>query len=310
MKARVLLILLFTSAFATNAQTALKSSHRQALAITFDDLPAHGKHPPEVSRLEIIKTFLATINRENLPPIYGFINGYRTEDEPSTLEVLQAWRAAGEPLANHTWSHADLDDTSSDQFIHNIQANQPLLRALMPNPSDDWYWFRYPYLNEGKTLEKHKEVRSWLKENHYKVAEVTLDWDDWAWNEPYTRCYAKHDNAGVKALHDSYLSTADTFIAHYRAASQRIYGRQIPFILLLHVGAFDAQMFPDLVALFRTRGFTFVTLSEAAADPAYSEDPDIAYDNGDTFIDQVAFKRGISIPHASKPAELLKSVCQ
>lgn len=116
-----------------------------------------------------------TIHREELPPIYGFVNGYRTEDEPSTIEVLKAWRAAGEPLANHTWSHADLDDTSSDQFILNIQANQPLLRALMPAPSDDWHWFRYPYLNEGKTLEKHREVRGWLKDNHYRVVEVTLD---------------------------------------------------------------------------------------------------------------------------------------
>ena len=159
-------------------------------------------------------------------------------------------------------------------------------------------------------MEKHREVRGWLKDNHYRVAEVTLDWDDWAWNEPYTRCSVKHDVAGVKALHDSYLSTADTFIHHYRDASQRVYGRQIPFILLLHVGAFDANMFPELITLFRKRGFTFVTLAAASSDPAYSEDPDVAYDNGDTLIDQVASKRGIAIPHDAKPAELLKSVCQ
>ena len=138
MKTSLLLAMALMFASVANAQTA----SLQPLAITFDDLPAHGKHPPNVSRREIIQSFLTTIHREELPTIYGFVNGYRTEDEPSTIEVLKAWRAAGEPLANHTWSHADLDDTSSDQFIHNIQANQPLLRALMPAPSDDWHWFR------------------------------------------------------------------------------------------------------------------------------------------------------------------------
>jgi hypothetical protein len=45
----------------------------------------------------------------------------------------------------------------------------------MPAPSDNWHWFRYPYLNEGDTLEKHREVRSWLKANHFQIAEVTID---------------------------------------------------------------------------------------------------------------------------------------
>lgn len=311
LKAALLAGVLIMGVWPAHSQTSTaKSSDLQPLAITFDDLPAHGKHPSSVSRLQIIQTFLATMRSEKLPPIYGFINGYRTEDEPSTIDVLKAWRAAGQPLANHTWSHPDLDDTSSDQFIHNIQANQPLLRTFMPETTDDWHWFRYPYLNEGNTLDKHREVRTWLKENHYKVAEVTLDWDDWAWNEPYTRCSAKNDSAGVKALHDSYLSSADIAISHYRDSSQRVYNRQIPFILLLHVGAFDARMFPELVALFRERGFRFVTLPDASADPAYSEDSDMAYDHGDTFIDQIAYKRHTSLRHDSRPVEVLQTVCR
>ena len=310
MKAKLLASVLMMSLWPAYSQSSsARSSDLQPLAITFDDLPAHGKHPPSVSRLQIIQAFLAKMQNEKLPPIYGFINGVRTEEDSTTLAVLRAWRDAGQPLGNHTWSHPDLDDTSSDQFIANIEANQPLLRTLIPTASDDWHWFRFPYLNEGKTLEKHREVRTWLKDNHYKVAEVTLDWDDWAWNEPYTRCSAKHDSAGIKALHDSYLSSADIAISHYRDSSQRVYGRQIPFVLLLHVGAFDAQMFPELIALFRHRGFRFVTLPEASADPAYSEDPDIAYDHGDTLIDQMASKRHISLRQDSKPVEVLETVC-
>jgi peptidoglycan-N-acetylglucosamine deacetylase len=181
----------------------------------------------------------------------------------------------------------------------------------MPAASDDWRWFRYPYLNEGDTLEKHREVRTWLKANHYRVAEVTMDFEDYAWNEPYARCVAKNDTAALQQLHDTYLSTADEFITYYRSLSKTVYGRDVPMVLLMHIGAFDAHMLPELLALYRTRGFTFVSLPEAAADPIYAEDSDIAYKNGDTLTEQLAFKRGIARPqHEAKPFALLEALCR
>ena len=304
-------MMVFLSALAARAQTAQPERPLQPLSITFDDLPAHGAHPPAISRMQIIQSILDTLQREKLPPVYGFINGVRTEEAPETLEVLRAWRAAGQPLANHTWSHPSLNGTVPSQFIADIEANQPLLRSLMPAPSDDWHWLRYPYLNEGDTLQKHREVRSWLKANHYQVAEVTMDFEDYAWNEPYTRCTAKGDTAALQQLHDTYLSTADEFITYYRALSKAVYGRDFPLILLMHVGAFDAHMFPELLRLYRARGFTFVTLPQAAADPIYAEDADIAYKDGDTLTEQLAFKRGIPRPeHHAKPFDLLDSLCR
>ena len=42
--------------------------------------------------------------------------------------------------------------------------------------------------------------------------------------------------------------------------AQALYGRDIPYVLLLHIGAFDAR----LLASYQSRGFRFVTLVEAA----------------------------------------------
>ena len=50
------------------------------------------------------------------PPIYGFINGVRIEQEPASAPVLDAWRAAGFPLGNHTWSHANLNAVSVEVY--------------------------------------------------------------------------------------------------------------------------------------------------------------------------------------------------
>ena len=157
-KAKFLITMAFFLRF--RCQSSESSYPAAARAITFDDLPAHGPHPPTISSLQIIQSILATLQRKKLPPAYGFINGVRTEESPETLDVLRAWRTAGQPLANHTWSHPDFNDTTASQFIANIEANQPLLRTLMPAPSDDWHWLRYPYLSEGDTLEKHRAVRT------------------------------------------------------------------------------------------------------------------------------------------------------
>jgi peptidoglycan/xylan/chitin deacetylase (PgdA/CDA1 family) len=79
----------------------------QQMAITFDDLPAHGAKPADMTRLDIAQSILATLKREHMPPTYGFINGQRKEEEAPSLRVLQAWRAAGQPLGNHTWAHQE-----------------------------------------------------------------------------------------------------------------------------------------------------------------------------------------------------------
>src|SRR5882724_10604359 len=75
-------------ACAASAQTPQSPHPPQLLAITFDDLPAHGAHPPAISRMQIIQSIVATLRREKLPPTYGFINGVRTEESPETLDVL------------------------------------------------------------------------------------------------------------------------------------------------------------------------------------------------------------------------------
>jgi peptidoglycan/xylan/chitin deacetylase (PgdA/CDA1 family) len=278
------------------------------VAITFDDLPAHGPLPPGEFRPEPIRSILSTLKTEKMPPVYGFVNGFRLVDEPYQIDLLKEWIAAGNPLGNHTWSHPALDKTSAKDYIDNIAKNEPLLKKV--DPHGDWHWFRYPYLEEGDTLEKRVAVRDYLLAHHYRVAEVTLDFEDYLWNEPYARCMAKHDNAAVASLETSYLATADQFIGVFRTLSQKLYGHDIPYVLLLHVGAFDARMFPRLIALFRSKGFEFVTLPQAESDPAYAFDPNIGYPFGGTFQELTAKVRGVNFPDDSKPYKQLDLMCR
>jgi lysophospholipase L1-like esterase len=82
------------------------------LAFTFDDLPAHGPPPPGETRIEIAAKILKALHDAHVRPTYGFVNGGLTEKHPEDAAVLKEWRAAGNPLGNHTWSHINLNEHS------------------------------------------------------------------------------------------------------------------------------------------------------------------------------------------------------
>ena len=102
------------------------------VAFTFDDLPAHGPLPPGEYRPEPIRSIIKTLKTEHMPPVYGFVNGFRTAEYPYQTELLREWIASGNPLGNHTWSHPSLDKSSAKKYIHNIAENEPLLQKIDP----------------------------------------------------------------------------------------------------------------------------------------------------------------------------------
>lgn len=278
------------------------------VAFTFDDLPAHGPLPPGMARPEPVHSILATLKRENMPPVYGFVNGFRVAQYPYQIHILQAWTAAGNPLGNHTWSHPEFDKLTVAQYEADITRNEPLLRKVSPH--SDWHWFRFPFLEEGNTVERREQLREWLTQHGYRIAEVSMDFQDYNWNDPYARCAAKHDQAAIQSLHNSYLDAADESIRVYRGVAQALYHRDVPYVLLLHVGAFDARMLPDLIMLFRQRGFTFVTLPQVMSDPIYSFDPKVPSPSGNTFNEMVAQARHVSIPYMTDRSKQLDAMCR
>lgn len=214
------------------------------IAITFDDLPAHGPLPPGETRLEVTSKIIAALQTAHVPPTYGFVNGVAAEGQPDNIAVLQAWRAAGYPLGNHAWSHMNLNQHTLEEFEADVTRNEPLLSKLMEGNSDAWHWFRFPFLAEGDTPEKNAGIRAFLAQRGYKVAAVTMSFGDYMWNDPYARCKAKSDEKAVRSLEDSYLAAADDSITYSRALSHALYNRDIPYVLLMHIGAFDAEMLP------------------------------------------------------------------
>ena len=256
----------------------------------------------------IAKSMIATFKAKGVPGVYGFVNAKNTGDEDKSTS-LKLWVDARFPLGSHTYSHMDLSTHTAEEFEAEIAANEPALRALMG--TGDWHWFRYPYLHEGDTLEKRNAVKKYLADHGYKVAEVTLEFGDYAWNNPYARCVAKQDTQAIAWLKSSYLSSAKEFFSLGEKMATQVYGRDIRHVLLLHIGAFDSVMLPELLDLMSKRGFQFVTLQEAQKDPAYLSDTGAGLPNGGTLLDQMMETRNLKVPaFVQKPMEKLDSICR
>ena len=131
-----------------------------------------------------------------------------------------------------------------------------------------------------------------------------MDFEDYLWNAPYARCVARHDEVSIKRLHDTYLANADKFQRYFRQLSQLTYHRDVKYILLMHIGAFDAKMLPELLTLYERRGYKFITLPAAEADPIYRADPDAMDDpSGGTLIEQTLAKRKQDFPRRDQAGE-------
>ncbi len=291
------------------ALLASQMAFGQEVALTFDDLPAHGPVPEGQTRVSLITAILKDLQAAHAPEVYGFINAGKLEQTPADMEVLKLWRAAGFPLGNHTYTHPSLNRISVSEFEQNIEQNEKLLKSLMDG--EDWHWLRYPFLDEGDTVEKRRIVRAYLKDRGYRIAQVTLDFQDWAWNAPYARCVAKKDSKSIEQLKTMYMNTAAEFLGLGPKLAKTVYGRDIKHVLLLHVGGFETVMLPRLLDLLKQRGFKLVTLPEAESDAAYQSDPDIVLQEGGTLLEQMMVAKHLPIPaHDPVPINELESMCQ
>lgn len=281
----------------------------QKVAITFDDLPLNGELPTGVSRVEIVRNTLAVLKRKSVPATYGFVNAKKLEGNADAAEALKLW-ASSEPVGNHTYGHMDLNANPAEAFEREIEEDEPALE-LVAAKNANWHWLRYPFLREGDTVEKRRAVRAYLAVHQYRVAQVTLDWEDYAWNSAYARCVGKNDVKSMGWLRSSYLDTASAYLDLGRQMAKQVYGHDINHVLLLHLGAFSSAILPDVLDLLQKKGFQLVTLEEAESDPAYETDPDAGSKYGGTLLEQWMDVKQIKYPPTvEKPLKELREICK
>ncbi|MGH1342327.1 MAG: polysaccharide deacetylase family protein [Nannocystales bacterium] len=279
------------------------------IAITVDDLPAHGPVVPGLSALEVHRALLTAFEAHSVPQVYGFVNAGKLEGHPERRAALEAWTAAGHPLGNHTYNHLSLRDKDLKAYFQDIAANEPLLEELALNGSRT-PTFRYPFLLEGMSREDTIAIRKHLEQRGYRNVPVTIDFYDWAFNPPYARCRKIGDKKALAALRKTFVDHAVEMLEWSDAAAQSLYGRRIPHVLLLHSGAFDAEMIEPLLTALEARDVQWISLDDALEDPIYEERPTVNGRNQGTLLDQKIDADDAPHPPWNRhPRALLEALC-
>lgn len=246
---------------------------QRAVAVTIDDLIVGGRDLGVARDRKLSEQLLASVTAAGVPAV-GFVNESKLcecDERPARIDILRLWSAAGLELGNHTATHPSLTRTPLAEYEADVIAGEPTVRALQRERGQPLRWFRHPYLHTGPDMATRGAFEAFLAGRGYRVAPVTLDNSDWLFNFVYTDALTRGDQALADRIAAAFLAYIEASVVFYEGVEQALFGRPIQHVLLLHANELNAHHFGEVAAMFRRRGYQFVTLEQALTDPAYQE---------------------------------------
>ena len=272
------------------------SSAPRHVAITIDDGPVVGE-PADLNAFHRVSRGLIEALRAERVPATIFINERQLNvhgQRDGRASVLEWWLDAGFELANHTYSHPDLNRVPFREFADDVVKGEVITRPLMEARGRRLVWFRYPFLHSGTSAEVHEQAVAFLAERGYRVAPVTVDYADYAFAGVYRAQLRSGAAAVAEKISEAYLAQVDAGFEYAERASTEVFGREVAQILLIHCNELNAGTLRQSIARIRARGYQFVTLDEAMQDPVYDR-PDTFAGPGGTWLSRSATVLGKTI---------------
>jgi len=287
-------------------QTAGGDASQKEIAITIDDLPLNGQRF-ELSRLQVMTDkLLSGINRHQIP-VVGFVNEsllYVPGEVEARIALLRRWSDTGVELGNHTFAHVGFKDTPISQYEDDFVRGETITRVILREKGRQPRYFRHPFLQMGPTAELEQSFEKFIGERGYRIAPVTIDILDWMFRFAYANARAQTDEKSMKKIADEYLKFADLKFDFCERVANEMFGRPIKHILLLHANELNADNFDQLIAVFKARGYRFISLEEALQDPVYRF-PDKYLASSD-WLHHWAFSKGKSFTEPRAPQFIQK----
>ncbi len=239
----------------------------RAVAVTIDDLPA----TDDVRVAEINRKLLASFARHRIP-VVGFVNEGKLHvgrEMEARIGLLRSWLDAGYELGNHTYSHIAIGNATLAEYKEDVIRGEAAIRRLMREKGQTLRYFRHPQLRTGQTAEYERELNAFLAERGYTVAPVTIDNQEWIFAAGYAAARKRGDARNAERIARAYVPYLEECFAFFEGLSQETLGYEVKQTLLLHANEINADHFDEVAAMMKRRGYRFVTLADALADPAY-----------------------------------------
>lgn len=259
--------------------------------VTVDDLPISSRklHPDGEERARITGDILAVLKTHGIRAI-GFVP-WQSVGGAADEALLERWLAAGHALGNHSHGHPDYSKTEPAAYLEDLERGRAALAAFLAARSGALRYFRFPFLREGDTPEKLREARAWLARTGQASVPVTIDNQDWSFEEPWVTARRAADSTRLARLSENYQQALRLEVLSQTAMGDELLGRATPQVLLLHATEVGAAQWDALFAWMKSRGFRFAGPEEILADPAFQTPPDFVGRYGGTLWGRIAHGR-------------------
>lgn len=188
---------------------------------------------------------------------------------------LERYAKAGHLLGNHSHSHRRPDDSGSVSYISDIRRADDSLRQF----STFVPLFRYPMLDEGRTVPVRDSIRQALDSLGYRNGYVTIDTWDWYFERKCRDAAENGIEIDTVALGEIYVDVLWGAIQFYDEMARDALGYSPNHILLLHENDLAALYIDDLVNFLRKKGWEIISPIEAYDDSLSNRIPDVLYNN-------------------------------
>lgn len=281
----------------------------RAVAVTFDDLPYQASAEvlcdPDHA-MTLTRDFVAMLRPLDTRAAVFVNEGKVCEARRADLlpALLNVWLDAGLDLGNHTASHINIHRNTVEAYLADVDAGAPVSRAVLAARGRTLKYFRHPYMFTGETPEKKAAIAAGLAERGYTAAPVTIDNNDWMFGAVYRQAEAAGDEALQARIGEAYVAHMAAVLDHWEPYSAELTGGREPAqVLLLHANSLNHDWYPKIHALYLERGYRFVTLKEALADPLYALPDDYVRANGVSWLHRWTFSQGRPIRWEPEPPQ-------
>ncbi len=243
----------------------------QEIALTFDDAPiADGLYYTGVARTE---TLIAKLKKENVPQVAFYCISSRA-DSAGRMR-LRRYAEAGHIIANHSHTHTRIQQLGATEYIQDVFKADAILREL-PRFKP---WFRFPFLDEGRTLADRDAIRQALSERGYFNGYVTVDNYDWYFERLFQAALREKKKVDYEKLKHLYLEHLWQSLVFYDQMALTALGRSPKHVLLLHENDLAALFVDSLINFLRAKGWKIISPAEAYKDPIAATIPDVLLNN-------------------------------
>jgi len=270
------------------------------IAITIDDLPVASQLPLSLAEKQAQTERLLAALRQHQAPAIGFVNEDKLlvkAEVDGHIALLQRWLDAGMELGNHGFGHLSMHKVPLEQYQDAAVRGDTVLRSLLAARGQAPRYWRHPFLQTGRTDDDKAQFEAFLARRGYQVAPVTIEHDDWV----FACVYERADAAGKQRTLAAYLPHLDLALDAFERMSQELFGRQIAQVLLIHANEINADSLAATLQRLQDRGYRFITLGEALADPAYASAAGASRQYGPSWLSRWARSMGKKLSVYGQP---------